>query len=145
MIKYFKLIFIDLFKFNASISRKDFLISFFLYAIFSLACCVFTIKIFLIFNKDFVYSGEPLDKILTHYANWYLEWILVKICLAFQFISLSIKRLNNLNETRIWALPSAFVLVGFPEFFPELIIIFIYLLFIRFLYLIFIKNTPIFP
>lgn len=141
MSNYFKLVFIDLFEFNISINRKEFLASFLVFTIFFIVCIICTIKIFLVFNKDFIYSGEPLDKIKTHYYDWYLSWILVKSCLTFQFISLAIKRLNHLRASKAWVLPSAFVLIGFPEFLPILLVIFIYLLFFRFLYLIFFKNT----
>lgn len=141
MSNYFKLVFIDLFEFNISINRKEFLASFLVFTIFFIVCIICSIKIFLVFNKDFIYSGEPLDKIKIHYYDWYLRWILVKSCLTFQFISLAIKRLNHLGASKAWVLPSAFALIGFPEFLPILLVIFIYLLFFRFLYLIFFKNS----
>jgi uncharacterized membrane protein YhaH (DUF805 family) len=143
--KFLKIIFIDIFDFELKINRKDFLVAFILNSIFFLFCLFLYIKLFLYFNKStFTFTADPLEQIELNYKNWHWIWLLMKVVLSFQFCSLAIKRLNFLNESKLWVIPSIFIFVGFPSLplqIDLILILLMYILSIRFIYLIFIKTN----
>jgi uncharacterized membrane protein YhaH (DUF805 family) len=146
MKKSLRLIFLNIFDFNSKIDRKDFLISFIFYVIFFILVVIAHIKLFLYFNKStFILTEDPIGQVKLAHKNWYWIWLLIQWCLTFQFISLSIKRLNYLNESKLWVIPPIFVLIGLPDLplinLTFIFILLMYFLSLRFIYLIFIKMN----